>query len=369
VDSTGAGLIRPLTKADIPAVASMFWRMFKPKNQTVSPAAEAYLESLYLNPDSRDKDIISQVFIGDNGVLNGFIGSLPLRMSIQGRTLRAAICGPLMVEHHASDPLAGARLLRTFLAGPQDLSLSETANETSRLMWTRLRGVVLPSYSLEWVKIFRPAGFAADFAMRYTPLARSLKPLAAPLDRLAGNWGRGHLQEQGGLRATSDEATDFPTLMELIPSFLQHYDLRPDWTGDELRSVLNAAITKSSYGELHSRIVRSGSGTALGAYLYHGGSGRVARILQIFARRGQEDAVLDRLLSHAAQSGAVAVRARIQPNLMAAMMVRKGMFFQRSSTVLHARDEAVLGAFAAGNAFFNGLAGEAWNRLNGDDFR
>ncbi len=88
-------------------------------------------------------------------------------MSVLLRTMprvRAAICGSLMVEGRDRDPLAGARLLKAFVDGPQDLSFSETANEVSTQLWTRLRGVVLPQYSLDWVRVIRPAGFVVDLA-------------------------------------------------------------------------------------------------------------------------------------------------------------------------------------------------------------
>src|SRR5690606_5035272 len=86
-----------------------------------------------------------------------------------------------------TDPLAGARLLKGFLDGPQDISFSETASEVSAQLWTRLRGVALPSYSLEWVRIIRPAGFAVGVASRRSSLAGLFSPLARVVD---GVWRR-----------------------------------------------------------------------------------------------------------------------------------------------------------------------------------
>ncbi len=142
----------------------------------------------------------------------------------------------------------------------------------------------------------------------------------------------------------------------------------PCWDASDLRYILDEATTKSTYGAMHARVVRSRNGVPMGAYLYHGSPGRIARVLQILAVKEREGAVLDSLLNHARTLGVVAIRARTQPHLLQAMMVRQGIFFQRSSTVVHSRDPRVLDAFSDGNAFFNGLAGEAWNRLNGDDF-
>ncbi len=363
--------VRSITPRDIPAVANMFWSMFKTTKASVPQSLVEYLSKLYLDPSRGDSDIISQVHIRSDGVLNGFIGSIPLRMSFDGSLVRAAICGPLMVEDHADDPLAGARLLRAFLAGPQDVSLSETANETSRIMWSKLRGTVLPAYSLEWVRVFRPTAFAIELAAGRFQGMRRLAPLARPLDALGFKLANGSHPESAPvseLNGFVDSDIDYDSLVGIIPSLLERFGLRPVWDASDLRHILNEATTKSTYGAMHSRVVRSRNGVPIGAYLYHGSPGRIARVLQILAVKEREGAVLDSLLNHARTLGVAAIRARTQPHLLQAMMVRQGIFFQRSSTVVHSRDPRVLDAFSDGNAFFNGLAGEAWNRLNGDDF-
>ncbi|ATU93874.1 hypothetical protein [Phyllobacterium zundukense] len=363
--------IRNITPRDIPAVANMFWGMFKTEKTSVPQSLVDYLSKLYLNPSRGDSDIISQVHIRSDGVLNGFIGSIPLRMSLDGSLVRAAICGPLMVEDHAADPLAGARLLRAFLAGPQDVSLSETANETSRIMWSKLRGTVLPTYSLEWVRVFRPAAFAIELAAGRFHGMRLLAPLAVPLDALGFKLAsRSHPESAPGseVNGFTDSDIDCDALVGIIPSLVERFGLRPAWEASDLRDILDGATPKSTYGPMHCRVVRARHGAPIGAYLYHGSPGRIARVLQILAMKEREGAVLDCLLDHARALGAVAIRARTQPYLLQAMMVRQGLFFQRSSTVVHSRDARVLSAFSDGNAFFNGLAGEAWNRLNGDDF-
>lgn len=363
--------VRNITPRDMPAVASMFWNMFKTTKASVPQSLVDYLSKLYLHPSRADSDIISQVHVRGDGVLNGFIGSIPLRMSLDGSLVRAAICGPLMVEDYADDPLAGARLLRAFLAGPQDVSLSETANETSRIMWCKLRGSVLPAYSLEWVRVFRPAGFAIEVAAGRFQGMRLLAPLAKPLDAAGLKLSKGSHPDSAPISEMNgfvDSDIDCDSLAGIIPSLLERFSLRPVWDTPDLEYILQEARTKSSYGAMYSRVVRSRNGVPVGAYLYHGAPGRIARVLQVLAAKEREGAVLDSLLNHARSNGAVAVRARTQPHLLQAMMVRRGIFFQRSSTVVHSRDSRVLDAFTEGNAFFNGLAGEGWNRLNGDDF-
>ncbi|MEP7456465.1 hypothetical protein [Phyllobacterium sp. SB3] len=365
MDGMASSEIRNLMPRDIPEVAAMFWRMFKPASATIPASIADYLSDLYLDPDN-NTGIISQVHIRQDGVLTGFIGALPLKMAFSGHVLQAAICGPLMVEDHLRDPLAGARLLRAFLAGPQDLSLSETANETSRIMWSKLRGKVLPGYSLEWVRVLRPTAFAAELASKRFKFLKYCKALLGPFDNLAHLVMKTDIPEMP--QGLSDAGIDMDMLAPLIISCLKDYELRPDWGSSTLSRVLATARNKASYGNMHSRVVKGPSGVPLGAYLFHGDRGKIIRVLQIVATKGCEGAVVDSLLHYANSIGAVAVRARSQPQLMEAMMIRRGIFFQRSSTVVHARDPRILEAFSKGDAFFNGLAGEGWNRLNGDEF-
>jgi hypothetical protein len=49
-------------------------------------------------------------------------------------------------------------------------------------------------------------------------------------------------------------------------------------------------------------------------------------------------------------------------------MSRRAIFVPELATVVWSRDAEVLQHFREGNAFFTGLAGENWMRLNGDSF-
>ncbi len=90
--------------------------------------------------------------------------------------------------------------------------------------------------------------------------------------------------------------------------------------------------------------------------------------MQILASPGQEGAVIDRMLDHAARRGLVALRGRTQPALLDAMLGRRFAFLHASSSIVHARDTALMEFFGSGKAFFNGFAGESWARLIGDSF-
>ena len=126
----------------------------------------------------------SRVFVDKAGDVRGFIGIWPRRMVLQGRTIEAAAAGSLMVDRPEENPIAGARLLRSFLTGPQDLSFSETANDISQRMWEKAGGERLAASSLDWLRVLRPAGFAVAVAGKAFRPASILRPVAAGVDRL-----------------------------------------------------------------------------------------------------------------------------------------------------------------------------------------
>lgn len=367
--------IRPLEAADIPAVAGLFQRVFRNGREAPPPALAAYLRRHYLEGPGFDPEITPLVHIAGEGDVSGFIGVNVLPMSHGGRKLRAAICGSLMVERRGADPMAGARLLKTFLAGPQDLSFSETASEVSAQMWVRLRGVALPQYSLDWVRIIRPSAFMLELAASRIGAARLLAPLGRGIDRhLRGRMRENDLRwsgvpenwsVRGGLKVAEIDQAGFAALIDPLT---RQFALRPDWSGEQLAGIIAEATEKPDQGEAVLAAVSTSGGAPIGAFLYHLRPGGIARVLQILAMPGQAGPVIDCLIGHAAGRGAAGLRGRTQPALLEAMLGRRIAFTHLASTVVHSREEELVNAYLSSRGFFNGLAGEHWSRLVGGRF-
>lgn len=367
-------LVRPFETADVPAVAAMFQRVLRNARSAPPAALIDYMREFYLDAPGRQEGIDSLVHVDSDRRVSGFIGVHALPMTFNGRRLRAAICGSLMVDERDRDPLAGARLLKAFIDGSQDLSFSETANEVSVQLWTRLRGVVLPQYSLDWVRVIRPAGFAVDLAAERVRPARLLKPAAAVFDRLA--LGR---TKPGDKRWTVVAAGGMPDKVRvseidggrfgaLVEPLTDQFALRPDWHEVPLDQILADAASRRNLGDLVLASVAAPNGAAIGAFAYHAKPGRIGRVLQVLARPGQAGLVIDRLVDHAARRGLCGLRGRTQPALLEAMLVRKMAFVPVASTVVHTRDADILRALKDSQAFLNGIAGENWSRLIGGRF-
>ena len=367
--------VRPFTAEDVPAAAALFQETFLDARVTAPPALAAYMRRLYLGEGADRADLPSLVHVDAGGAITGFIGVDALTMRHGDRTLRAAIGGSLMVRDYDSDPMAGARLLKAFLAGPQDISLSETASEVATRMWTSLRAVALPQYSFDWVRVFRPGSFALHAAARRFPSLRLLAPLGRGVDRLAAAGMRGEglywtgMREprpvSGGLAAREIDEAAFIALVEPLTA---QFPLRPQWAPGQLDAIMADARHKPIYGDLVLCAVEGRGGAPVGAFAYHVRPGRIARVLQVLARPGQAGPVVDCLIGDAFRRGAAALRGRTQPALLEAMLGRRVALINVSSTVVHSRDPALVEACRAGELFFNGLAGEHWNRMIGGSF-
>lgn len=364
--------IRLIEPGDMAEVAALFQRVFRGRSQPATPALEAYLRRQYLEAPGFDPQIRPLVHLSTEGRVSAFIGVNALPMRFGKRRIRAAICGSLMADPEAHDPMAVPRLLMGFLAGPQDVSISETASDVSRQMWVRLRGIALPQYSLDWVRIIRPAAFALEMARGRIAAARFLAPLATGFDRVIRRrmgaqdlrWSAvpDDMALKRGLEVVETDPGHFATLVEPLTG---SFAIRPDWSEAHLAYILEEASRARDHGDAIFAVVQPEVGVPIGAFIYHAASGATAQVLQILAQPQHLGTVLDCLIRDATRRGAVGLRGRTQPALLEAMLGRRIAFTHVASTVAHAREPAILEEFQAGRAFANGLAGESWSALIG----
>lgn len=361
--------IRNLRPEDIGAVAALFQRAFRDPGTTPPAALEAYLSSLFLDHPWHDPDIVSRVYVGDSGRVEGFLGVHPARFRLGERILRVAVAGSLTVANFARNPTAGARLLRALSQGPQDLTISETANLVSQRLWEAIGGRASPLHSLEWLRLLRPAASALALLPRPGWAKALLRPLARAGDRLTGRLGKPYLRPDiaAALPAAGRDADD-ARLAEAIETLSRRFPLRPDWSAQTLRWFLAQASRKELYGRPVRRVVEGRDGRTIGCYLYHLPPDGIARVLQAVAAPGAEDAVLDDLLTGADRAGAAAIRGRTDPTLMNALMKRRCLFVPRAALVVQTREPELRAAIESGEALVTGLAGESWSRLIGGRF-
>jgi hypothetical protein len=362
--------IRACTVDDIPAVARIFQKVHRDPRVPAPASLEACLKELFFEHPWRDPELPSRVYVARDGAVSGFIGVVPLHMSYRDRPVRAAIPTSLAVERPDLDPLAGAKLVRLFLNGPQDISISEPANYLAVGMWERLGGQSVASESMEWVRVFRPAGLAvALLAERCSPV-RLARPIAQGLDRVADRFtGDASEFDSSGRVLFRDEDASDDLLAQHIATFAETYPLHPNWDPVALKWMINHASHHQTRGQLYRRMVYGKNDKPLGCYFYQGRPGRIAWVLQILALPDALDCVLDSLFAHAYWQGAVALKGRTQLRLLDPLLKRRCIFYRRASAVVHSRDTELLTTVRSGGAITCGFAAESWMRLVGEKFR
>jgi hypothetical protein len=355
--------IRACTPDDLPLVASLFQRVFRNGEHCDLTRLTAYLRALFFEHPWHDPDLKSLVSVRRDARVNGFIGVLPLRMKYRGIDVRAALSSTLMVDNPETDPLAGVRLLRSFLRGPQALSLTDTANDISRRMWQCFGGSVATQYSMDWIRILRPAQAAVALAEGRLRHTRMLRYVARAVDGALKTAKRRPFclaQEQV---ATQLAQPDGVQTSEMVHAYASMHDLRPAWISKELQWFLKHGASKEQHGDLIIQSVMTHTGRPIGMYFYYGRPGGIALVLQILSTREHAETVVRTMLWELYNRGCAAVRGRTQPDLLDGLL-RNGCMLKPGSWVLmHSADRELMSSIERGSAWITGLGGESWSRL------
>jgi hypothetical protein len=362
-----------LAETDIPAVAALFQRAFRRTDKAASDALVECLHHLYVDHPLSHESLPCFVHESTIGI-SGFVGRHRLPMRLADREVNGALFSTIMADHRAGDPLIGPKLLKAALTGPQDFSFTETASDVSLAMGQRLGSSGLASYSLNWIRIIRPAQWLADRAARRYRALGLLKGLAGAGDDMLRRRIRpdrqrwlGYARKKAGKAATVQEI-DHDAFAALFIELSDRFTLQPRWDAPQLSTLTMEAILKQDFGPAFLASVSDHRGKPIGCFFYHLRQRSTARVLQLVAAPGGEGAVIDALIAHAADRGAAAVIGRTEPYLMEAMLGRRIGFTNTASSMINTRDGEIRAAVDTGAAMLNGLVGEQWSRLIGNHF-
>jgi hypothetical protein len=356
------GRVRAFVPDDIPRVAGLYRAIF-PGNEEVPPQRlEAYLAEVFFHNPWQDPALPSLVYEPMRGGIVGFLGVIPRPMVWNGRPLRAAVSSSFMVDPRARWTMAGVELLKAFLAGPQDLSLTDAANDASRGVWERLGGTTALLYSLRWTRILRPYRYTMHLVRGKRPI---LRRLAVPLDPLGcavdavGAWVRPNRFPQLARQLLAEEL-EGATLIEGLAKLSGGEPVQPIYTLQSLAWLLRMAAKKRQYGPLRKRVVRRADGAILGWWLYYLQRGGISRVLQLGAAEQSIHDVLNHLFYDAWRHGSTAISGRFQPRFLQAFSAEHCTFKSGTWMLVHAHDSRLLQAIYRGEAMLTPLEGEWW---------
>jgi hypothetical protein len=361
--------IREFQRDDIGRVTELWMKVFRNQARPASAELQDYFRDIFFDSPWRADGLPALVYEDERRIV-GFLGVIPRRMQFRGQSIRVAVATQLMVDESISPAYAAAKLLRRFLAGPQDLSLSDGANDAGGKLWRACGGEAAVLQSFNWTRVLRPAQyFQAKLRQRRRLAAVStpIWPLAWALDAGLDLSGLGR-----GLGVTpppSDELAVEPlteaTMMQCLAQLGGRRSLMPEYNDESLRWLLRRAADKQNHGELRTALLRRRDGAIAGWYLYYLRAGGMAQVLQFGARPDQASAVINQLFHRAWSEGATAVTGGMDPRYAAELAAaRCGFSLPGYGVLMHSRRPELGQAIHAGDAFLSRLEGEWWARFS-----
>jgi hypothetical protein len=357
------GCVRPFIEEDIPKVARLHSRIFRTGDSSsprLQQSYRAYFAQIFLKNPWRDSTMPSLVYEAAGGNIVGFLGVLPRRLSMNGRPVRAAVSSQFIVDPDCRSTLAGLQLLKAFLAGPQDLSMADEANDVSRRLWEGHGGATSLLYSLYWLRLLRPAHFLLSrfgSSMFSAALLRSFTPVCRVIDAISARLPMSPFQQKEC--GVLGEELDAEALSFYLSEFSRSWSLRPDYNDQSIKWLLNVLVENRTPGNLQKVAVKNRDGQILGWYLYHLTPGGLGEVLQIGAKPGAMIPVLDHLFHHAWSRGATALSGRIEPRYMQQFWQKNSVFQYRGYwMLLHSKRPELLEGVERGDAFLTRLEGE-----------
>jgi len=355
--------VRPLAEPDIPQVADLYWTVLRERKGPTPPAVQSFLKELYFTNPWMDSALPSLVH-DEKGKIAGFLGVVPRKMSFKGETVRIAYGGNFVVHPEFRTTLAGLHLLRTYMGGGQDLSQTDSANDTSRALLVRLGFTTILAFSVHWVRLLRPARCLTHAITKLTEssLIASLefvsKPFCGIADKVAARLSSSPFRQvQSRLQASE---LDAETLISAAAELRDGYSLFPEYDAKSLSWLFSFMERMKGHGEqLRKLVLRDDSGKIAGWYIYYLNPGGFADVAQIGGPRKQMKHILDHLFHDAWSLGALAVHGTVDRRLMDIFSEKNCFFTCRGGwTLSHSRQPGFLDLLNSGDAFLSRLDGE-----------
>jgi hypothetical protein len=351
--------IRPFVAADSEDVARLYERVVRSGSPDPPRGLGAYFRRTFLEHPWTDPEIPSLVAEDGAGQVVGFIGSHARRFRFDGDPIRLACSGQLTTAPEARHHAVGAFLLGRYMRGPQDVTITDGANEPARQLWKRLGGEALHLGCIDWIRILRPAATARQYrgTRRKEAVWRLAAPAVAAIDAAATRLSR---RLRVSARPTLGEELTAERLVESLPTLAGSLRLHPDYDLPFATWLFREMAAVRSRGRLVRTLVRDESGRTLGWYVAYVPPGGVAEAVQIAAADRDTGAVLDHLLFEAASLGAASVRGRLEPRLLPALRGRRCLLRYNGNALVYSPRVELAAAVRGARALLTRMDGEWW---------
>ena len=357
------GGLRPFAEADIESVSDLIWRVLHERKGPAPASLRDHLRVLFLQNPWMDEGIVSRVFENTQGKIMGFFGAVPRRMSLQGETIRLAFGSNLVVDPEGRASVTAMQLVRTFMKGTQDVSITDSANEMSRPLLRSLGFNVVPIYSLLWARPLRPFQYGVRTLSRFkkSRVLAGVESVVRPVSMLADVVAtKVRVSPFHSIQlANVDEELDTETLIQCLNTIPSKHWILPEYDRESLNWVLEFVVKRNVFGVLRKAIVRDRDRKIIGWYIYSVSKRAVGQVLQIGALSASVGVVLDHLFRDAGNRGLIGLEGRMEPQFMQELTAKSCFFFRNGSwTLVQSKKPDLLAMLQSGTAFFSRLDGE-----------
>jgi hypothetical protein len=319
-----------------------------------------YLSDLFLHNPWLEEGIVSRVFEDAAGKVVAFFGAVPRRMSIQTKTVRMAFGSNFVVDPESRVSMVALQLVKAFMKGSQDISITDSANEGSRQLLRSLGFNVVPVYSLQWARPLRPSRYVVHALSRLRKKASIesiASPLCAVLDGVSSITKLSPFHQSQP--STTGEVLTTETLVECLAKIPSKHWLVPEYSQESLDWIFRFLAKRNAFGDIRRVLVRNRDQRIIGWCIYSVVPGRVGEVLQLGAESASVGTVLDFLFYDAWKHGLIGLHGRLEPQFMQELTARSCFFFRNGSwTLVHSSRPELLGLIQSGTAFFSRLEGE-----------
>ena len=362
--------IRSFAIEDISEVANLWWKFLRHGKGSPPPGLLSYFQELYFGSPLIDERMPSLVYEDASGKIVGFLGVIRRRMSLHGNPIRVALGGNFVVDPEARSSLAALDLLTAYMAGDQDVSLTDSANELSKSLQEQLGFRTLRPLSLHWARPLRPARYTVHGISKLTrPVISTTLKIASKPFCGAVDWMTARLpfspfrQARPALKAAD---LDVETLLRCVDEFHSDCSIQPEYELDSLKWLLSFMERMHPRAELRKIVLRDSNQKIAGWYIYYLKPGDVAQVVQIGGPRQSAADVLDHLSYDAWSLGAIALHGVVSIHAIDNFSEKNCFFTCRGGWALaHSRNPKLLEPLNCGDASLSRLDGE-WC-LNFDD--
>ncbi len=347
-------VVCPLQRGEIRDVANLATRVFLGLNRPATRELCEYLDRLFYSDPWLSVEVAPpMVYKTKDGAIQGFLGSHPRRLVMNGEVIEAAVIGQFMVVPSLRRCGIASRLTTAIMDWPQAITFTTSACEASASVRRKLGFWHPPFGGMRWSRKLAAGGG------RIASLVRPLRSLRAARDISPGERHYGDV--------VCRPIVDARELCRLRAALAEAYTLCSDLDIEHAEWLLRMLRSSAARGRPGTCVVLGHGGDPIGWAVYYVQSPGIARLLEFACPGPHCREALGSFFEYATDIGIREVIGFCTSPELTTAAVDLGSTLKDgfSGWLIHCKDTEVQLAILNGRVFWSELDGEAWVTLRG----